>query len=131
MAHRRVNAEAVGALEKILGREHGLASGDELRLYEYDGSAEVGRAEWGVFPGGQRGVREVAWGGTRQGIPMAGGGGGPRERGGPGRAAWPKSRSNKPSANAGPPAPNTSPKSIPDQTSSGVIPVTPANPRRS
>ena len=76
MAHRRVNAEAVGELEKILGREHVLASGDELRLYEYDGSVEVGRPDCVVFPGDKREVVEIGRWADRHGIPVVGRGGG-------------------------------------------------------
>ena len=76
MAHPRVNAEAVGELEKILGREHVLASGDELRLYEYDGSVEVGRPDCVVFPGDKREVVEIARWANRHGIPMVGRGAG-------------------------------------------------------
>jgi glycolate oxidase len=76
MAHQRINADAVRDLEKIVGRENVLTSADELRLYEYDGSVEIGRPDCVVFPGDKREVVEIARWSNRYGIPMVGRGAG-------------------------------------------------------
>jgi glycolate oxidase len=76
MVNQKINAEATGELERIVGRENVLTSPEELRLYEYDGSVEVGRPDCVVFPGDKREVVAIARWANRHGVPMVGRGAG-------------------------------------------------------
>ncbi|HVB99377.1 MAG TPA: FAD-linked oxidase C-terminal domain-containing protein [Candidatus Dormibacteraeota bacterium] len=63
-------------LEGIVGRDNLLSSEDELRMYEYDGSVEIGRPDCVVFPGDKREVVEIARLSSRRGVPIVGRGAG-------------------------------------------------------
>jgi glycolate dehydrogenase FAD-linked subunit len=63
-------------LEKIVGRDNVLSAKEELQMYEYDGSVEIGRPDYVVFPADKEQVAAIARLSNRRGVPIVGRGAG-------------------------------------------------------
>jgi glycolate oxidase len=71
-----IDSSIVRELEAILGRPNVLSAAEELQMYEYDGSVEIGRPDCVVFPADKRQVAKIARLTSRRGVPIVGRGAG-------------------------------------------------------
>jgi glycolate dehydrogenase FAD-linked subunit len=71
-----MDRQRIQELEAILGPDAVISQGEELRLYESDGSVEVGRPDCVVLPHSKETVVEVVRLAARHGIPVVGRGAG-------------------------------------------------------
>src|SRR5260370_30908360 len=71
-----MQAQLIRELVSLLGRDAVLSHPDDLLLYEYDGSVELGSPECVVFPSSTQQVAEIARLANRYETPIVGRGAG-------------------------------------------------------
>src|ERR1700733_72865 len=68
--------QLIRELVSVLGKDAVLSHPDDLLLYEYDGSVELGSPECVVFPNSTQQVAEIVWLANRYETPLVGRGAG-------------------------------------------------------
>ncbi len=71
-----VDSRVIEGLKRLVGSEAVLEAAEDMLLYEYDGSVELGRPDCVVFPGGTEEVAGIARLACAAGVPIIGRGAG-------------------------------------------------------